>query len=63
MKNGITINGVEYKIVRNNLIRLPFDTPCKKCALHRKCKNVNNAPCDIFSKKNYEVYFVKVIEK
>lgn len=63
MTNGIIINGESYKIVRKGTLPLPPDTPCAKCALRSRCFKSGHAPCGVFAKGNYEVYFEREEKK
>lgn len=59
MRNGITIDGIEYKTVRANN---PLNTinGCDRCDLRKICEKKNcQYPCELFAQKYYAVYFKK----
>ena len=59
MKNGVTINGIEYK-ARNSL-KSVYDA-CAICALKRICDRRSFGGtmfCGLFNKLGYVTYFVK----
>ena len=58
MKNGIIINGIEYRAVRHTWGGVLLENECKKCDLSRQCKPV--LPCYLFSKLGTYVTFKKV---
>lgn len=56
MKNGITINGVEYRAIRH--LSYSVADGCNECDLLRKCQ-CTMSPCLLFEKKGYWVNFKK----
>ena len=63
MKNGIVIDGIQYKTVRA-LNPIATIDPCERCDLKRICERKNcQYPCDIFFKRGYAIYFRKQNEK
>ena len=56
MKNGIIINGFEYKAIRH--LSYSVADGCNECDLLRKCQ-CTMAPCLLFAKPGYWVNFKK----
>lgn len=60
MKNGITINGTQYKAVRH-LIGCVIASGCDECDLLQKCDR-RLAPCLLFDKANSWVNFKRILK-
>lgn len=63
MKNGIIINGKVY-VLKSIIHELFFtENVCNtRCALKRKCDNMQGNPCEPFEKNGRVPYFVKAKE-
>ena len=58
MKNGITINGVEYRAVQH-LPEMTISDGCNYCDMLKYCKR-EKCPCMLFCKTGRWVNFKKV---
>lgn len=58
MKNGITINGVEYRAIRHLPSLVAPADGCYECDLFGKCQ-CTMSPCLLFAKTGYWVNFKK----
>lgn len=61
-KNALIINGKTYRAIRKRYFGLPFDNPCERCDLKKRCSDNINAFCAPFEKNGFVPYF-KLVKK
>ena len=60
-KNGIIIDQVVYKVVRQTYYGIGYEpTPCDLCDIRKYCERDDAQPCRIYNKKYKLSHFKKV---